>query len=541
MFALIESYKAGLFHKNYWKTNIIAGLIVGIVALPLAMAFAVASGYKPEQGIYTAIIAGLIVGIFGGSRVQISGPTGAFVTILASIGARYGLDGLGVATILAGIILIFMGILRIGTLIQFIPYPVIVGFTSGIGIIIFTGAIKDFFGLSLTIPLDAHFLEKVKLIVNHFATINPYTTILAFISLLCIIITPRLIKHIPGALIAIIIATGLHMIFQWNQVATIGTVFGSLPQTLPSFAMPSISKHVILLLLGPAFTIALLGAIESLLSAASADTIMGIRHDANQELIGQGLANIVAPLFGGFASTGAIARTVTNIRNGGNSPIAAIVHSIFLLGILLFLAPLATQIPLCTLAAILFIVAFNMSDIPEFIHIILHAPWYDIVVLVITFLLTVFTDLVVAVFVGVILAVILFLIRLHFAYKIYHFSWHLKKSILQQKIKTITTGKTLICTLEGPFFFGVTEQLEHAFATTHTDPETIIFNFEHVPFIDMTGLVAFKKVISRFAKRKVAVFFCNANKVVKNKLQTIGITKEYFYDSTHKTIENTKK
>lgn len=541
MFALIESYKAGLLHKNYWKTNIIAGLIVGIVALPLAMAFAVASGYKPEQGIYTAIIAGFIVGIFGGSRVQISGPTGAFVVILASIGARYGIDGLTIATILAGIILILMGILRIGTLIKFIPYPVIVGFTSGIGVIIFTGAIKDFFGLSLTIPLDAHFLEKVQLIINHFATINPYATILACISLLSIIVTPRLIKHIPGALVAIIIATGLHMIFQWDHVATIGTVFGTLAQTMPSFVIPSISKHVILLLLGPAVTIALLGAIESLLSAAAADSIMGTRHDANQELIGQGIANIVAPLFGGFASTGAIARTVTNIRNGGNSPIAAVVHSILLLGILLFLAPLAAQIPLCTLAAILFIVAFNMSDIPEFVHIILNAPWYDIVVLVITFLLTIFTDLVVAVFVGFALAIILFLVRLHFAYKIYHFSWHLKKSVLLQKIKTITTGKTLICTLDGPFFFGVTEQLEHTFATTHTDPETIIFNFEYVPFIDMTGLETLKKVVARFAKRKVSVFFCNANNVVKNKLKTIGITKEHFYNSPHEAIENTKK
>lgn len=531
MFALIESYNAGLFNKNNWQNNIIAGLIVGIVALPLAMAFAVASGYKPEQGIYTAIIAGIIVGICGGSRVQISGPTGAFVVILASIGAQHGIEGLGIATIMAGIILLIMGIIRVGTLIKFIPYPVIVGFTSGIGIIIFTGAIKDFFGLNLTIPLDAHFLQKIQLIGHHVSSWNPITTLLACISLVCIIVTPRIAKQIPGPLAALIIATGLHIVFQWNQVATIGTAFGALPQTLPSFWIPSFSPQTILVLLGPALTIALLGAIESLLSAAAADAMSGTRHDSNQELIGQGLANVIAPFFGGFASTGAIARTVTNLRNGGNSPLAALVHSLFLIAVILFLAPLAAQIPLCALAAILFVVAYNMSDVPEFIHILRQAPWYDIITLLITFFLTILTDLVIAVFVGMILAIILFLIRLHLAYKIYHFSWRLKKSIFTQKIQTKTTKDTIVCTLEGPFFFGVVEQLERALDASNTNPSTIIFNCEHVPFIDMTGLATLDKVIERLNKRDITVHFCNANELVMRKLSTIGVSKKDIFNT----------
>lgn len=523
MLAIIEAYKSGLLTKKNWRSNIISGIIVGIVALPLAMAFAVASGYKPEQGLYTAIIAGLIVGIFGGTRVQIAGPTGAFVVILASIGARYGIDGLQIATIMAGIILVVMGLLRIGNAIKFIPYPVIVGFTSGIGVIIFTGAIKDFLGLSLQIPLDAHFYQKAELIMSHLSTLNSETTILALISLGCIIVTPKITKQIPGALIAMVLATGLQLLFQFKNVATIGSIFGALPQSLPAFAIPSMSIENILMLLGPAFTIALLGAIESLLSAAAADAIIGTRHNANQELLGQGLANIFAPFWGGFASTGAIARTVTNIRNGGNSPIAAIVHSIVLVLIILIFAPLAAYVPFCALAAILFVVAYNMSDVSEFVHIIKHAPWYDVTVLLATFLLTIFTDLVIAVFIGVILAVILLLMRLHIAYKIYRPSWYIKKSLIPHKIQTSSTDDIIIFTLEGPFFFGAAEQLEHALATTHTDPKAIIFSFAQVPFIDMTGLETLSKVTERYHKRNVHVYFCQANETVAHKLKKMGI------------------
>lgn len=539
MLALIEAYKAGLLSKQHWQSNIIAGIIVGIVALPLAMAFAVASGYKPEQGIYTAIIAGIIVGIFGGTRVQIAGPTGAFVVILASIGARYGIDGLQIATIMAGIILLIMGLLKIGNAIKFIPYPVVVGFTSGIGVIIFIGAIKDFLGLSLKIPLDAHFYQKAQLIITHFSTLNSQTTFLAFITLGCIVIAPKISKKIPGALIAMALATGLQLLFQFKNVATIGSMFGALPQTLPAFAIPAMSIQNILMLLGPAFTIALLGAIESLLSAAASDAITGTRHNANQELLGQGLANIIAPFWGGFASTGAIARTVTNIRNGGNSPIAAIVHSIVLALIILLLAPLAAHIPFCALAAILFVVAFNMSDVPEFTHIAKHGPWYDVIVLLTTFLLTVFTDLVIAVFIGVILAIILLLLRLHIAYKIYRPSWHIKKSLIPHKIQTSYTDDIIIFTLEGPFFFGIAEQLEHALATTHTNPKAIIFNFAQVPFIDMTGLETLSKVTERYHKRGVKVYFCQANETVSLKLEKMGIiNKNSIFSSVQKAVEH---
>ena len=317
MLAIIEAYKSGLFKKSNILRNVIAGIIVGIVALPLSMAFAIASGANPEQGLYTAIIAGFIVAIFGGSQVQIAGPTGAFVIILANITAQYGIVGLQVATIIAGIMLLCMGLVKLGSVIRFIPNPVIVGFTSGIGVIIFVNEWKDFFGLTVKIPLDAHFIQKVTTLLAALPNLSYQATLLGSLSLLLIIITPKLVKQIPGPLVAMIVATILQTIFKFNNVATIGSAFGSIPQSLPSFTIPDISFAQIIPLIGPAFTIALLGAIESLLSAAAADGIMGTHHDSNQELIGQGFANLVAPFFGGFAFTGAIARTVTNIRNGG--------------------------------------------------------------------------------------------------------------------------------------------------------------------------------------------------------------------------------
>ena len=523
MLAIIEAYKAGLFKKQYWQSNIIAGIIVGIVALPLAMAFAVASGYKPEQGLYTAIMAGLIVSIFGGSRVQVAGPTGAFVVILASISARYGIDGLTIATIMAGILLVIMGLLKIGNAIKFIPYPVIVGFTSGIGVIIFVGAIKDFFGLPIKPPLDATFYEKISLIDHNFSHFNIATTMLALASLACIIIAPKIFAKLPGALAAMVLATGIQMFIQSPDIATIGTIFGALPQSLPAFTIPRISLDTLLLLLGPAFTIALLGAIESLLSAAAADAITGTRHNSNQELLGQGFANIIAPFWGGFASTGAIARTVTNIRNGGNSPLAAIIHSIVLILIILIFAPLAVHIPFCALAAILFVVAYTMSDIPEFLHIARHAPWYDLIVLITTFLLTIFTDLVIAVAVGVILALLLIIIRFHLSVRAGKTTKGFKETLMAQKISSKMADDIMIYTIDGPFFFGVAEQVEHALAITHTDPKAIIFDFTQVPFIDMTGMETLSKVMEQYHKRGIKVYFCQANKTVTRKLKNAGV------------------
>src|SRR3990167_204884 len=412
MLAITEAYRAKLLTTRNWTSNIVAGLIVAVVAIPLAMAFAIASGAAPVQGLYTAIVAGFFVGVFGGTRVQIAGPTGAFIVILANITAHYGVSGLQIASFMAGFILLLMGFLKLGTVIKFIPYPVIVGFTSGIGVIIFVGEWKDFFGLSTHIPLDAHFFQKIVLLCQALPQLNIDTTLLALLSLLLMIITPKFFRKLPGPLVAMLAATVLQMIFHFKHIATIGSTFGEMPKHLPYFQWPPISFNTALDLLGSAFTIALLGSIESLLSAAASDGITGYRHNSNQELIGQGLANIFSPLFGGFAATGAIARTVANIRNGGNSPLSAIVHSLALICVLIFLAPFASNIPLCSLAAILFVVAYNMSDVKHFLHIAKRAPRYDVIVLLTTFFLTVLTNLVIAVNVGVVLAMLFFMRRM---------------------------------------------------------------------------------------------------------------------------------
>lgn len=523
MLAIVEAYRAGLLKRQQWWKNIIAGLIVGVVALPLAMAFAIASGVKPEQGLYTAIIAALCVGIFGGSRVQIAGPTGAFIVILANITAQYGVGGLQMATLLAGFILLFLGMVKLGSVIKFIPDPVIVGFISGIGVIIFVGEWKDFFGLPTHIPVNAHFYQKLFSLTQALPHLNYHTTALAILSLLLVIFTPKFFKRIPGPLMAMCVATLLQMLFHFNGVATLGSTFGGIPQHLPHFSIPAIPFHQSLDLIGPAFAIALLGAIESLLSAAAADGMAGTRHDSNQELIGQGLANIFSPLFGGFAATGAIARTATNIRNGGNSPIAAIVHSIVLILVILLLAPLAADVPLCALAAILFVVAYNMSDVHHFIYILKRAPRYDVIVLLATFLLTIFTDLVVAVNVGVILAMLFFVRRMYQAVNVEPQTSAMLETELTAAGITEIPKDMMIYTIQGPFFFGVAEKIERALAITHTDPKTIIFRLKEVPFMDMTGLETFRELIEEYHKRGVKIYLCEANTRVLRKIKKVGI------------------
>lgn len=406
MIALIEAHKAGLLRKAHWLPNLVSGLIVGIVALPLAMAFAIASGVRPEQGLYTAIVAGFLVSVFGGSRLQIAGPTGAFIVILAGITAQYGISGLQLATMMAGLILLLMGLTRLGQVIKFIPEAVIVGFTAGIGAIIFVGQWKDFFGFQ-ELPAAKHFHEKLLVLLKAFPQLSLTTTSLSFLALFLLVFSPKVFKRIPSPLIAMVVVTVLQMLFQFQNVATIGSTFGGIPQLLPQFHLPQFSWVDVVKLIGPAFSIALLGAIESLLSAVVADKMAGTRHHSNQELIGQGLANMVAPLFGGFAATGAIARTATNIKNGGTSPLAGIIHSLTLLLIILIFAPLAAYIPLCALAAILFMVAYNMSDVKHFIFMLKSAPSKEVLVLLTTFLLTLFSDLVVAVGAGVFLAFLL--------------------------------------------------------------------------------------------------------------------------------------
>lgn len=523
MLAIVEAYRAGLLKNKNWCPNLIAGLIVAIVALPLAMAFAIASGVKPEQGIYTAVIAALFVGIFGGSLVQIAGPTGAFIVILANITAQYGVDGLQVASLMAGFILLLMGLAKLGGVIKFIPDPVIVGFTTGVGVIIFVGEWKDFFGLSIHLPLDAHFYQKIFALVKALPHLNWMTTGFASLSLLLILVAPKFLKRIPGPLVAMLVVTILQAIFQFKDVDTLGSAFGAIPQHLPHLQFPTMTFSHTLDLIGPAFTIALLGAIESLLSATAADGMANTRHNSNQELIGQGLANIFSPLFGGFAATGAIARTATNVRNGGNSPIAAIVHSIVLISVLLLLAPLAANIPLCTLAAILFVVAYNMSDIPHFIRIVKRAPGYDVLVLGMTFLLTVFTNLVIAVNVGVILSMLFFVRRMYQSVTIEQ----QEPAMLQAELATedipVLPEDMIVYTIQGPFFFGAAEKIENALAATHADPKIMIFRLKGVPFMDMTGLETFNELIENYYKRGVEVYLCEANPKVVRKLTNAGI------------------
>lgn len=543
MITLLESYKAGALKSSYIIPNILAGLIVGIVALPMAMAFAIASGVKPEQGITTSIIAGIVVAIFGGSRVQIAGPTGAFIVILSSITAQYGVEGLQLATLMGGILLLCMGLMRLGSVIKFIPYPVIVGFTSAIAIIIFTSQWKDFFGLPLPTPSPSHFHERFIQIIDVFPNLHPQTTFLALFSLILMVSSTHIkyLQKIPAPLITMIFVTLIHVIFKFEGVATIGSAFGQIPAHLPHMHMPFITYNKILLLLPSAFTIAMLGAIESLLSAVIADGLSNTRHDSNQELIGQGLANILCPLFGGFAATGAIARTATNIRHGGTNPIAGIIHSVFLIFCILAFAPYATQIPLCALAAILFVVSYNMSEVHHFIFLLKKGPRPDAIVLLITFFLTLFTDLIIAINVGVVLSVLFFVKRM-------------SKSI-QVEIETEKTLQfelsvcgmdhlpkgIMIYNIQGPFFFGAVEILQHTLHLTHQSPEHVIFRLKNVPFIDGTGLKCFLDIIRTYNNRNVKVYLCEANTFVQKKLLTaefsIFIEKGKIYDSCGSAVK----
>jgi SulP family sulfate permease len=524
MIAFLEARRAGLFARKNWTTNLLSGVIVGVVALPLAMAFAIASGVKPEQGLYTAIVAGLMVSLFGGSRVQIAGPTGAFIVILASITATYGVDGLQIATLMAGVILLALGLARMGGIIKYIPAPVIVGFTAGIGVIIWVGQWKDFFGLPAV--AGKHFHEKLWNLMAALPHLHPATTAVAVLSLLLVLLSPKipLVRRVPGPLVALVTATVLQAAFHFHGVATLGTEFGGIPRGLPSFTLPHVTGSRIVELIGPAFTIAMLGAIESLLSAVVADGMAGTRHDSNQELIGQGLANLAAPLFGGFAATGAIARTATNIRNGGNSPLAGIVHSVTLVLVLLALAPLAMNVPVATLAAILFVVAWNMSEARHFVSMIARAPRADVVVLLVTFSLTVFADLVVAVNIGVILATMQFLRRMSSSVEVNAMSDDDLQSELAHEGLTKLPQGVLVFGIEGPFFFGAVENFERALASTHTDPRILILRLRYVPFMDITGLQTLEEVVKDLHRRKVRVMLTGANARVAAKLEHAGIT-----------------
>lgn len=533
MIAILEAHKAGLLNRRNLLSNIASGVIVGVVALPLALAFSIASGAKPEQGLYTAIVAGALVSLFGGSRVQIAGPTGAFIVILAGVTAKYGIDGLQIATLMAGVILLLLGVARMGGVIKFIPAPVVVGFTAGIGVVIWVGQWKDFFGLPAV--TGEHFHQKVWHSLQVLPQMHLATTLLALLSLFIVIYTTKLhwparlqwMRKVPGPLVALVVATLIQAVFSFNGVATIGTAFsGGIPSGLPTFSVPTVSLSRFVELIGPAFTIAMLGAIESLLSAVVADGMANTRHDSNQELIGQGLANMVAPLFGGFAATGAIARTATNIRNGGNSPISGLVHCLTLLAVILFLTPLASSIPLAVLAAILFVVAWNMSEVKRFARMVRRAPRTDVVILLITFALTVLADLVVAVNIGVILATLLFLRNMASSVEVGEISeGDLRQELHQLGLEKLPDG-VLAYSLQGPFFFGAVENFEQALAQTRTDPKILILRLKWVPFIDFTGLQALEETIAALHKRGVIVLLTGAKFSVLRQLKRADIIRQ---------------
>lgn len=537
MIALIEAKRAGLFTRSHLLNNIIAGVIVGIVALPLAMAFAIASGAKPEQGLYTAIVAGFLTSAFGGSRLQIAGPTGAFIVILSGVTAKYGIVGLQVATLMAGVMLVAMGLARLGSVIKYIPDPVIIGFTTGIGVIIWVGQWKDFFGLT-PVAGGEHFHEKVVHLIGALPSLHPATASLGALSLALLVICPRFIRRVPAPLIAMVVATVLQAIFNFEGVATIGSAFGGIPHALPSFDMPSISFSDVVKLIGPAFTIALLCAIESLLSAVVADGMAGTRHDSNQELVGQGIANIFAPLFGGFASTGAIARTATSIRNGATSPLAGMTHAIVLVLVILMLAPMAAYIPLCALAAILFVVAYNMSEAHHFIHLVKTAPRPDVAILLITFALTVFADLVIAVNVGVVLASLLFMRRMAHAVQIQEETDALTDETDESgALLRALPPKTMVYSIDGPFFFGAAEKLEHTLESIQSHMDTVVLRMGRVPFVDATGLQTLSEMIDDFHRRKTRLVLCEVRPNVREKLERSKVIEKIGEDGVFETLE----
>ena len=491
------------YDRQQLTADLTAGVIVGIVALPLAIAFAIASGVTPERGLYTAIVAGFLISTLGGSRVQIGGPTGAFIVIVYGIVQQYGYDGLAIATIMAGGMLIVLGVARLGSAIKFIPYPVITGFTSAIALIIFSSQVKDFLGLRMG-DVPAEFAEKWAAYADAIGTINPSALIVSGTALVIILVWPKVTQRIPGAFVALIVTTAMAHVLDL-PVETIGSRFGEIPSSLPMPSLPDVNPSQIAGLVGPAFTIALLAAIESLLSAVVADGMIGGRHRSNMELVAQGVANVASPLFGGIPATGAIARTATNVKNGGRTPVAGVIHAVTLLLITLFFGRWAALIPMATLAAILVIVAYHMSEWRTF-RTELRSPKSDVAVLLTTFILTVLVDLTVAIEVGIVMAALLFMRRMAEVTNV---------SIITRELddegdlyatdpnavrrRAIPVGVE-VYEINGPFFFGAAEQFKDTLGRVAKKPKVLIIRMRNVPAIDATGIRALADVVRRTRK-----------------------------------------
>lgn len=547
LFSTLKNYS-----KETFSADLMAGVIVGIVALPLAIAFGIASGVSPEKGILTAIIAGFIISVFGGSKVQIGGPTGAFIVIIYGIIQDYGTSGLIAATLLAGFMLIAMGVFKLGTVIKFIPYPIIVGFTSGIAVTIFTTQIGDALGLNFggeTMPGD--FIGKWTLYFKSIQTIDLWNTLITAGSLLIIIFTPRFSKKIPGSLLAIIIMTVVgYLLKEYAGVTSISTIGDryTINAALPPLEVPPLSWKIIQDLLPVAGVIAVLGAIESLLSATVADGVIGDKHDSNTELIAQGIANVVTPLFGGIPATGAIARTMTNINNGGKTPVAGIIHAIVLLLIMLFMMPLAQYIPMACLAGVLIVVSYNMSEWRTFKS-LLNSPRADVIVLLITFTLTVVFDLVIAIQVGLLIACLLFMKRVADTTKVSQikdmiFMTEEKFGTSHDSDNMVVPKGVEVYEIDGPFFFGIANRFEELMISMGDKPKVRIFRMRKVPFIDSTGLKNLKALCQTSQRKGVTVILSGVSESVYVTLKyaefNTFIGDENIYSNIYEAMERAK-
>ena len=516
------------YNRKTFMADLMAGVIVGIVALPLAIAFGIASGVSPEKGIITAIVAGFIVSVFGGSRVQIGGPTGAFIIIIYGIIQQYGMQGLTIATIMAGVFLVLFGVLRLGTIIKYIPYPIVVGFTSGIAVTIFTTQVKDLFGLTMAeVPSD--FVEKGIAYAHDFTTLDGWTTLIGIVSVVVIAVTPRFSKKIPGSLVAIILMTIVALLLKHyagvTSIETIGDRF-SINSALPEAQMPALSWETVKGLVPPALTIAILGAIESLLSATVADGVIGHRHDSNTELVGQGIANLVSPLFGGIPATGAIARTMTNINNGGRTPVAGIVHAVVLLLIFLFLMPLAQYIPMACLAGVLVVVSYGMCGWRSF-AMLMKNPKSDVTVLLITFFLTILFDLTVAIEVGLVIACLLFMRRMAETTDVKVIMDEIDPEddtdVKLENNEHLTIPKGVeVYEINGPYFFGAGNRFEEVMASFGSRPKVRVIRMRKVPFVDSTGIHNLTNLCLMSQKEGIQIVLSGVNPKVHAVLEHAG-------------------
>lgn len=517
------------YNSKTFMSDLMAGVIVGIVALPLAIAFGIASGVTPEKGIITAIVAGFIISFLGGSKVQIGGPTGAFIIIIYGIIQQYGIEGLTIATLMAGAFLILFGVLRLGTIIKYIPYPIVVGFTSGIAVTIFTTQIKDLFGLTIdNVPSD--FIEKWGAYITHFGTIDTWSAIVGVLSVAIIAVMPRINKKIPGSLIAIIIMTVAALLLKnyagVTSIETIGDRF-SVSNAIPDAHVPAMTWETIKGLVAPALTIAILGAIESLLSATVADGVIGDHHNSNTELIAQGVANLASPLFGGIPATGAIARTMTNINNGGKTPIAGIIHAVVLLLIFLFFMPLAQYIPMACLAGVLVVVSYGMSGWRSFLT-LMKNPKSDVTVLLITFFLTIIFDLTVAIEVGLIIACLLFMKRMAETtdVKVVMDEISEESDLSSGNLEHLTIPKGVeVYEINGPYFFGAGNRFEEIMASFGDRPKVRIIRMRKVPFVDSTGIHNLTNLCTMSKSEGIEVVLSGVSEKVHSQLN-----KARFYD-----------